>query len=112
MKEKISDKLPPLRQEYKLTDDNKLIVKRFVEELEHRLGVQVGIEAFKENFLAYPSIGGDTVCLEVRVGNWRSVQMISEMELDTRVSGSFYYFCRRLVDKTMGELLKIGAQRA
>lgn len=113
MKEKLSAKLPPLREPYKLSEDQSRVVERFKEELVHRLGgISVAIEIFKEHLLAYPSLHGDTIHFEVRVGNWRRVQVISEMELENTISGSFYYFCRRLVDATMADLLRIGAARA
>jgi hypothetical protein len=113
MEKNISEKLPPFREEYKLTDDDKAIISRFKEELASRLGgVSVSIDIYKENHLAYPSVHSGTVHFEVRVGNWRRVQVISEMELDNLVSGSFFYFCRRLVDGVIADLLKIGASRA
>jgi hypothetical protein len=113
MKGNLSENLRRLREPYKLTEDQSRVVERFKEELAHRLdGAPVSIEIFKENLLAYPSLHADSIQFEIRIGNWRRSQIISEMELENTVSGSFYYFCRRLVDATMAELLKIGAARA
>jgi hypothetical protein len=107
-----SNKLPPFREADKLSEDQKAIIDRFKEELDHRLGIAVTFDVYKENHLAYPGKTFDTVFFEIRVGNWKSVQAISEVELDSKLFGSFYYFCRRIADKTMADLLKIGAARA
>jgi len=113
MGEKAVSKLPPLKEAYKLTEENELILKRFGDELHHRLGgVSVTFEVYKENFLAYPSVHADTIKFEVTVGNWRRVSAITEVELDIQAGGSFYYFCRRISDDVTSDLLKIGAARA
>jgi hypothetical protein len=112
MSETVSTKLPPFREAYKLSDEQKSIIDRFKEELDHRLSIAVTFDVYKENHLAYPDRTFDSVFFEIRVGNWRSVQVISEVELDNKLFGSFYYFCRRIADKTMADLLKIGAARA
>lgn len=104
---------PPLREGYKLIDQNQKIFDRFREELDHRLGgVRFSFSIYKENLLTYPSIHADTVVFEITVGGWRRSMYISEIELDNFTSGSFYHFCRRMVDNVISDLIKIGASRA
>jgi hypothetical protein len=111
-KENIESVLPPFKEPYELSENNKLIIDRFLEELKSRTGTSVAIVIYKENLLAYPSLHSDTVKFEVRIGNWHRVMSISEFELDATVGGSFYYFCRRIIDDTMADLIQIGAARA
>jgi len=110
MKDEKSE-LPPLKEAYKLSEENQHILERFRDELQRRLGVSVGFEVYKENFLTYPSIHADTIKVEVMVGGWRRVAVITEIELDIQAGGSFYYFCRRIADDVMNDILKIGAAR-
>lgn len=93
--------LPPIKEPFKLTDENKSILERFRDELQHRLGVDVSFEVYKENLLAYPSVHAATIKIELRVGHWRRISAITEVELDIRAGGSFYYFCRRISDDVM-----------
>ena len=85
MSEAVSKKLPPFREAYKLSEEQKTIINRFKEELDHRLGVGNSFDVYKENHLAYLDATFDSVFFEIRVGNWRSVQVISEVELNCSV---------------------------
>lgn len=107
MKEKTN--LPPLKKFVELTEDQKLTVDRFKEELQYRLGTDISIEVYKLNYLAYPSQYGDSTTFEVKAGNWKRIAQISNVEMTTSYGQVFYYFMRRLVDDTMSDLLKRGA---
>lgn len=103
--------LPPLKEDFVLNENQQAILDRFKEELEHRIRMNVSFKVWKENLLAYPSINPDLIYFEIRVGNWRREQVISSMEMEVGIGGSFFYFCRRIVDQTMADLLRIGASR-
>jgi hypothetical protein len=104
--------LRPLQEEYVLNENQQSILKGFKEELEHRIGMSVSFNIYKQNLLAYPSINPDMIYFELRVGNLKMNECIYEIEMDSVVGSSFYYFCRRIVDNTMAELTRIGASRA
>jgi hypothetical protein len=86
-------------------------LERLKEELDDRIGVDVSIYVSKRDYLINPAPTGGTIEFEVQVGNWNTVQVVSEFEPDRSPQGVFY-FLRRLLDKTMYNLIRIGAQRA
>lgn len=103
------DEIPPLKQPFKLTDEEKQIVKRFQEELEHRLKTTVVFDIYTENFLAHPIPSFELVKFEIQAGNWKRIMSISKTELEISNGMAFFYFMRRLVDEVMQDLLMRGA---
>ena len=83
--------LPPYREQYKLSEDNKLVIARLREELQSRLKVDVSFDVYKENALIRPRPLIDHIMVEIRVGNYRCMNTISEVELDNVGGGSFFY---------------------
>lgn len=101
--------IPPLREPYKLTEEQEQIIARYRDELEHWLKQRVSIECWTENYLAHPTGLGDRVFIELRTGNWKHIMSASVIEMDMAHTDVFYYTMRRLVDDTMQELLIRGA---
>jgi hypothetical protein len=91
MEEKNND-LPPFREDYKLTDDQKVLIERFRKELAARLHTKVSIEPFVENYLAYPIPRERIIHLEIHAGNYNKIATISAYEIKDR--HVFYYFLR------------------
>lgn len=110
MKNNNKIELPPLKQLYKLSDENQCIVDRFVDELKHRLKTDVTVDIYKENFLGYPVKALDRITVEVVTGNWRRVGTIIEHELQIGQGEVFYYFFRKMIDDIMADLLVRGAR--
>jgi len=111
-KEKSAAGLPPFREPYKLSDEQKFLLDRIKEELESRTKADVSFNVYKENALVYPTPKYDIINIEIRIGNWRRIHTVSEVELDITAGPSFYYFVRRMADDTMMDLISIGANRA
>lgn len=107
--EKLLD-LPPLKQPYKLSDENQRIVDRFIQELTHRLKAEVTVDIYKENYLAYPLKPLDRITVDVTAGNWHRVGTIIEHELEISNGEVFYLFFRKMIDDTMSDLLIRGAR--
>lgn len=63
------EKLPPLKEVYKLTDAQQRIANRFLEEMIRRLKAKVTLEVYVENFLIQPSIHADTITFKLTAGN-------------------------------------------
>ena len=102
--------LPPLKEPYKLSDEQQRIVDRFIDEMKHRLRTSVTVEFYKENYLAYPSKFADTITVEIVAGNWRRIATIIEQELQIGYGEVFYYFFRKLTDDVMADLLVKGVR--
>lgn len=109
---KENNKLLDYKSPFKLNDEQSAMVKRIKEELEDRVGLSVYIDVYQRDYLIHPAPTGGSITFEVRVGNWKSEQVISEYELDRSMHGAFYYFLRRICDRTMTDLIRIGASRA
>lgn len=110
MKNETRSKLPDYKTPFQLSEEQTVMVNRLKEELADRVGIPVSIAVYNRNYLIHPAPTGGSITFEVQVGNWRTVQVISEVELD--YMAGYYRFLRRIVDRTMGDLIRIGAQRA
>lgn len=102
--------VPPYKSPYKLTDEQTSILDRIREELTHRHRVTVHITVSQYETLINPVAFGSQVEIEIRIGNWRTIQITSEHEMgDSRV---FFYLARRVAEKAMMDLMRFGAERA
>jgi hypothetical protein len=63
------------------------MVKRIKEELDDRVGLSVYIDVYQRDYLIHPAPTGGMITFEIRVGNWKSEQVISEYELDRSMHG-------------------------
>lgn len=102
-------KLPPLKEEYKLNEQQKELLKRYIEEMDHRLATKVRIDVYTMNYITYPNRLSNMINFEVTAGNWHHIATLNEVELNADYGQVFHYFLRRLVDDTMADLLKRGA---
>jgi len=107
MKEKT---LPPLKEPFALSDEQKEFVARLEKELTHRVKTNVTISVYIENHLV---TGIDPllnyVHFEFQVGHWKRHGVISQAELSLGRFEVLYYSLRRLADETLNDLIIRGA---
>jgi hypothetical protein len=101
--------IPPLREPYELKESDQRILERYKEELEYRLKTNITFDIYTENFLIHPTPYSNHIVVEVKAGNWKKINTISQAELDVGQGEVFYYFMRRFVDDLMSDLLTRGA---
>lgn len=105
-----NENLPPLKEPYKLKEQEQKIVDRIKEELDYRLKTDVVIDIYTENFLVHPTPYFGTIKVEIIAGNWKRINAITQIELELNQGEAFYYFMRRCVDETMQDLLIRGSR--